>query len=107
MSKENDKVNVLYNEIREILKMELSDERGERIVELVRELASNYKNAASNSKDTEFMNVANFAGFNLITLMYGASKDDEDPNNMLSFIIQVIGICTSAMVSKEEADGEK
>ena len=101
----NSKVNQLYDDIRTLLKLPHSKERGEKVLAIVKELAENYENAMMNSKDIEFMNVAHFAGFSAMALMYGAVKDDEDPANMMAYVAQVISICTGAMTSREAEHG--
>jgi len=103
----NARVNKLYNDIREILKMDQSVERGEAIVNLIREIASNYEMALSNTKDVEFLNMANFTGFSAIALLFGAMPEDVDPENIVSYLGQVVAIVTSAVTNKEEEHGSK
>lgn len=99
-------VNDLYNEIREILKLDYdSDERHMRIGTLLSRLANIGVDVVVNSKDPQFSVATYFAGFSAIALMIGATTSDHYNSNKMAFANAVVGMCTAAIAKQEAQDG--
>ncbi len=102
----NKRVNMLYDKIRDILKLPNSKERNEKIGLLLGELSAHCSISLSNSKNPGFAIRTYFAGFTAIALMLGASSE-ESVENQMSMIIKTIVMCTRAISHEERKDGSK
>ena len=106
MSKEQDSVNQLYNEIRSIIK--LPDEKGrhEKIAGVLSSLASIGVNTVSKSSDPSLAVSVYFGGFSAIAMMLGAIEIDKDnAASVVNYVQTVIGMATHALIKAEK--GEK
>jgi hypothetical protein len=109
MSKEQEKVNTLYNEIREIIKLPDEKERHEKIKEVLSALASVGVTAISSSNDPQVAVSAYFGGFSAIAMMLGAIEIDKDnAGSVINYVQTVIGMCTHVLIKAEKGakDGE-
>lgn len=100
----NQKVNMIYDMCRDIIKMEDGQERHNKISELLSIMSSVGVNTVENSGDPRMAVALHFGGFSSIAMMLGA-VDLDDPKTHGSFInfVQVcVGMSTNALQKSEE-----
>jgi len=96
----------LQNEVREILKSTDKDERGQRIVEMMKKISPVGGEVIAASNDPAFAAGAYFGAFTLIALAAG-SGTNVPATSYHEFTLTVMAIATTALIRMEKDEKEE